>query len=1062
MKKLNKKHVMFSLSAVMVTGAGMMFYPSSGEANDSNNNGNIHLQVDKLDKDTLELSLTNIQDLPKSLQFTLQLGEGDVTFAEEGMTWSSSLQQSSSIQTHVTFDPEKKEAEFIIVSTEALPQEGGVLDLGQIDIVSKDNKAVKYTLTNKQSEEGIGYKYVVASTNQLVTESAFSVEGEGSLTYNTPPTLTLATLDIIRDGKVLWPQGAELTEDKKKSFVIAADDEDQTITDIKVEGNVKTDTVGSYTLTYTATDSLGDQVTLTLPIVVEATLKAPVITGVAEEKVIRLGETFDVLAGISATDTYGNKLDVKATGYEEVFDENQMATKLGTYTVTYTVEDNYNQTSEATMKLVIEEPNPTWENTQEILEVQVGEKVELLAAIKAKDYQGNDLTNRIEMLGDYTVGISDQGYAVKPGEYTVEYRVTDDYDNQIRHKMKLIVSGELTKPVISGVEPTLVVYVGEEVDVLSGISAVDHFGTSIKVTASGDYIDALAGNTAINLGEYNIYYAATDKYGNTTSAVTTLIVEKNSSTEEEYFIPEAIESFINKDFFKPTTGNATEGTPLYLEVQSHTTVEAVKQLIESFESKYEVVVTKSNSRALNEYVVTLINKEDELSKFYLTLGIGTQNEDVMNYLEGLIENESETPDDGETNKPEQGLPQIPENIEAVIDQDLFKPTKGNGSEENPLLLEVKEQTTVVDVKELVESFKEKYVVNVTKVTTSNYLESFVTNVKQVFKFLQGNADSFVASQIVEYLMTLTDETETLYLSFQVDSSNEEITNYLDELSEQTPESDGSNNGGNTGSGDNESTGNSGSNNGGNTGSGDNESTGNSSSNNGGNTGSGDNESTGNSGSNNEGNTGSGDNESTGNSGSNNGGNTGSGDNESTGNSGSNNGGNTGSGDNESTGNSGSNNGGNTGSGDNESTGNSGSNNGGNTGSGDNESTGNSGSNNGGNTGSGDNESTGNSGSNNGGNTGSGDNESTGNSSSNDEENTGIVDNELIDNDGFNDEGNVETTDNDNLITNQEPSKDNDSSAQNQSRGIQSAVSLAIAGVIAIGSGIGVAVKKRRK
>lgn len=224
MKKINKKHVLFSLSAIMVTTAGVMFYPSSGEATNNTDEENIHLKVDKLDKDTLELSLTNIQDLPKSLQFTLQLEEGNVTFNENNFVWAEGLAQSSTIKTHVTFDETKKEAQFMIVSTDALPQEGGVLNLGTIDVISKDNKATVYTLKNKEENDGKGYKYVVATTNELVTKTNFVLEDNGKLTYNSPPHLTLATADHIKDGQIEWLKGKELTNEEKLSFIVASDD----------------------------------------------------------------------------------------------------------------------------------------------------------------------------------------------------------------------------------------------------------------------------------------------------------------------------------------------------------------------------------------------------------------------------------------------------------------------------------------------------------------------------------------------------------------------------------------------------------------------------------------------------------------------------------------------------------------------------------------------------------------------------------------------------------------------------------------------------------------------
>lgn len=97
MKKLNTKTAMFSLSATTLIAAGVIFFSQSGGAATPVTEDNIGLAIDKLDKDTLKLSLSNVIEIPKALQFSIQL-EGDVYFNEESLKWLVTNTNNSQIQ----------------------------------------------------------------------------------------------------------------------------------------------------------------------------------------------------------------------------------------------------------------------------------------------------------------------------------------------------------------------------------------------------------------------------------------------------------------------------------------------------------------------------------------------------------------------------------------------------------------------------------------------------------------------------------------------------------------------------------------------------------------------------------------------------------------------------------------------------------------------------------------------------------------------------------------------------------------------------------------------------
>ena len=370
MKKLNTKTAMFSLSATTLIAAGVIFFSQSGGAATPVTEDNIGLAIDKLDKDTLKLSLSNVIEIPKALQFSIQL-EGDVYFNEESLKWLVTNTNNSQIQKNIKLSEDKKTLEFLIVSNEALKKSSGTIEIGEIDIVSPNNKAVQYKLTSKVQSDGTGYKYVADTTNKQMTGPKLYLENNGVLTYNTAPTLTLIDSPKIVEGKIMLTVGDSFTEEEKLSYVNATDEEDEKLT-VTVEGNVDTRVIGSYSLTYKVTDSLNETATLIVPVIVENQVEEvsnPVISGVRQTVELKVGDKFDVLEGIEAIDHTGYKIDVKVTGdYEETLIDG-VVTKTGVYTIQYDAQDRWDNpaASETTTLIVsekVEEPSQPEEPEQ--------------------------------------------------------------------------------------------------------------------------------------------------------------------------------------------------------------------------------------------------------------------------------------------------------------------------------------------------------------------------------------------------------------------------------------------------------------------------------------------------------------------------------------------------------------------------------------------------------------------------------------------------------------------------------------------------------------------------
>ncbi len=129
--------------------------------------------------------------------------------------------------------------------------------------------------------------------------------------------------------------------------VTAYDAEDGEIKDIEYKGEVKTDEVGDYKITYTVTDKNGQKTekTITVKVIVN---QLPVIN--AYDKTITVNTEFDPLEGVTAYDVEdGTIKDITVVKNDVKTDT------LGKYEVTYEVTDSYGQTVTKTITITVSE-----------------------------------------------------------------------------------------------------------------------------------------------------------------------------------------------------------------------------------------------------------------------------------------------------------------------------------------------------------------------------------------------------------------------------------------------------------------------------------------------------------------------------------------------------------------------------------------------------------------------------------------------------------------------------------------------------------------------------------
>ena len=287
-------------------------------------------------------------------------------------------------------------------------------------------------VTAEDAEDGNLTTKIVVEKNDVKTDVAGKYEvtykvtdGQGATCRKTIIVTVNPKMEVLNEAPVIHATDKTITVGDTfdpMAGVTATDTEDGNLTTkIEVKKNdVDTTTPGKYEVTYKVTDNQGASFTKSITVTVnpkmEVLNEAPVIH--ATDKTITVGDTFDPMAGVTATDTEDGNLTTKI----EVKKNDVDTTKAGKYEVTYKVTDNQGATRTKTIAVTV---NPKMEVLNEAPTIDaadktitVGDTFDPKAGVTAKDAEDGDLTNKIEVVKN-TVDTK------KAGEYEVTYKVID-------------------------------------------------------------------------------------------------------------------------------------------------------------------------------------------------------------------------------------------------------------------------------------------------------------------------------------------------------------------------------------------------------------------------------------------------------------------------------------------------------------------------------------------------------------------------------------------------------------------------------------------------------------
>ena len=293
-----------------------------------------------------------------------------------------------------------------------------------------------------------------------------------------------------------------------RADVTATDEEDGDITN-KIEilkNDVNVNEPGIYDVTYKVTDTQGASYTTTIKVTVNpkaADLNAcPVIN--ATDKTLTVGDEFDPMADVTATDEEDGNLTDKI----EIKKNEVDTTKPGKYEVTYKVTDgggaSYVKTITVTVNPKMEPLNAAPIINAEDKTLTVGDTFDPKADVTATDEEDGNLTDKIEVL-------KNEVDTTKAGKYEVTYKVTDSKGASRTKTITVTVNPKIETlneaPTIDVTDKEITV--GDKFDPKDGVTAKDKEDGNLT-----DKIEILKNTVDPSKpGVYEVTYKVTDSKG---------------------------------------------------------------------------------------------------------------------------------------------------------------------------------------------------------------------------------------------------------------------------------------------------------------------------------------------------------------------------------------------------------------------------------------------------------------------------------------------------------------------------------------------------------------------
>ena len=326
---------------------------------------------------------------------------------------------------------------------------------------------------------------------------------------------TAPVITLVGDSQVNLEVGSTYTD----AGATASDNYDGDISSqIVVVNNVDVNTLGSYTVTYSVSDSSSNAASVVTRTVNVVDQTAPTITILGDNPAtIEAGSTYTD-AGATATDNYNNDVTSSITASSTV-DSNT----IGSYTVTYTVSDASGNQATAVRTVIVEDSTPPTIALigSNPVTVEAGSTYTDAGATATDAYDG-DLSSSITTTSDVDVNTV--------GTYTVTYAVSDSSANS--------ATASRTVNVVDTTAPVITIIGANPVDVDLGATYSDAGATATDVH-DGDLTSSITVSSNVDTntaGTYTVTYTVSDAAGNQATETRTVNVIDNSNNPTTHYI----------------------------------------------------------------------------------------------------------------------------------------------------------------------------------------------------------------------------------------------------------------------------------------------------------------------------------------------------------------------------------------------------------------------------------------------------------------------------------------------------------------------------------------------
>ena len=546
MRKLKSSVKSAVVSTVALTSTAAIIYAApnlvSKEAKTNDIGNKLKLDVEKIDRDTVKVSIDNIKDIPKSIQFSLKL-DGDIELANGESSIKDLInpqvkarlanneyqEKTNEILTDYTYNKKDNTIDVLITAENSLPKNGNKIEVFELDVKAKDKLTKEggttYKVVPNDEDE---YKYL-SVTNKEYNDLGVAFDNT-AITLNTAPTIETSKEFInIVEGETL-----ELTP-KNLGITMKDADRDEVTLEVKdlsqsnkpVITTFSKTTPGLYSLECRAIDSnkeKSEPIELQVYVDYEKVTTKPTITRNGQELgetiTINGGDIFKPLENVKAVDAKGRVLDVQVSTNKALELDPEEDT---TYVLTYTAVDTYGNEAKKEVNLHVKANKAPVISGVKNHTLKVGDTFDPRNGVTVTDEDSD-----IELVVDSNVNTS------IAGEYKVSYSATDNKGKTTRVQSIVTVNPKAAvinhTPVISANDTTI--KLGSEFNALDIVTAHDHEDQDLtsSVEVVKDDVDTS------KEGKYTVTYRVQDKDGATATKTITVTVVKALSPAKEITI----------------------------------------------------------------------------------------------------------------------------------------------------------------------------------------------------------------------------------------------------------------------------------------------------------------------------------------------------------------------------------------------------------------------------------------------------------------------------------------------------------------------------------------------